>query len=58
MPWVRFEPTIPASERAKTVYALDRLATVTGRCPYTRENIIFLREKKKMHDFHVSQQWN
>jgi hypothetical protein len=24
----RFEPTIPASERAKTVYALDRLATV------------------------------
>jgi hypothetical protein len=24
------EPTIPASERAKTVYALDRAATVTG----------------------------
>jgi hypothetical protein len=24
-----FEPTIPASERAKTVHALDRLATVT-----------------------------
>jgi hypothetical protein len=30
MPWVRFEPTIPASERAKTVHALDRSATVTG----------------------------
>jgi hypothetical protein len=28
MPCVGFEPTIPASEEAKTVYALDRLATV------------------------------
>jgi hypothetical protein len=30
MPCVKFEPTIPASERAKTVHALDRSATVTG----------------------------
>jgi hypothetical protein len=30
MPEVRFEPTIPSSERAKTVHALDRSATVTG----------------------------
>jgi hypothetical protein len=30
MPWVGFEPTIPAFERAKTVHALDRAATVTG----------------------------
>jgi hypothetical protein len=30
MPWMRFESTIPASERAKTVHALDRSATVTG----------------------------
>jgi hypothetical protein len=30
MSWVGFERTIPASERAKTVYALDRSATVTG----------------------------
>jgi hypothetical protein len=29
MPCVGFEPTIPASERAKTVHALDRAATVT-----------------------------
>jgi hypothetical protein len=28
MPCVRFEPTIPASERAKTVHALDRSASV------------------------------
>jgi hypothetical protein len=27
---VGFEPTIPASERAKTVHALDRTATVIG----------------------------
>jgi hypothetical protein len=30
MPWVRFEHTIPASERAKTLDALGRSATVTG----------------------------
>jgi hypothetical protein len=30
MTWVEFEPTIPASERAKTVHALDRSATVAG----------------------------
>jgi hypothetical protein len=30
MPWVGFEPTIAASERAKTVHALDRSAIVTG----------------------------
>jgi hypothetical protein len=30
MPEVGFEPTITASERAKTVHALDSSATVTG----------------------------
>jgi hypothetical protein len=30
MPWVGFEPTIPVLERAKTVRALDRAATVIG----------------------------
>jgi hypothetical protein len=30
MHWVGFEPTIPASGRAKTVHALDRAANVTG----------------------------
>jgi hypothetical protein len=28
MPWVWFESTTPAFERAKTVHALDRAATV------------------------------
>jgi hypothetical protein len=31
MPEVGYEPTITASERAKTVHALYRSATVTGR---------------------------
>jgi hypothetical protein len=30
MPCVEFEPTITASEGAKTVYVLDRWTTVTG----------------------------
>jgi hypothetical protein len=28
--WVGIEPTIPVFERAKTVHALDRVATVIG----------------------------
>jgi hypothetical protein len=31
MPWVEFEPTIPAFDQAKTVHALDRTATVIGQ---------------------------
>jgi hypothetical protein len=31
MPCARFEPTISASERAKTVHALDRSASETGK---------------------------
>jgi hypothetical protein len=34
MPCVGFEPTIQASEREKTVHALDRSATVTGKLLY------------------------
>jgi hypothetical protein len=30
MPWVEFEPTIPALEREKTIHALDPVATVIG----------------------------
>jgi hypothetical protein len=30
MPWMGFEPTFPAPERAKTVHASDGAATVTG----------------------------
>jgi hypothetical protein len=35
MSCVGFKPTIPASERAKTVHASDRSATVTGRFGYS-----------------------
>jgi hypothetical protein len=34
MPCVGFEPTIPASEQAKTVHALGRTATMTGSSVY------------------------
>jgi hypothetical protein len=34
-----FEPTIPPSERAKTVQALDRSATVTGKECLTYEKM-------------------
>jgi hypothetical protein len=34
MPRVGFESTIPVFERAKTVHALDREATVSGICIY------------------------
>jgi hypothetical protein len=30
MPQVKFEPTIPVFEQAKTVHALDRAASVLG----------------------------
>jgi hypothetical protein len=35
MPGVGFEPTIPVFERAKTVHALDRAATVIGHNLYS-----------------------
>jgi hypothetical protein len=35
MPCVGFDPTIPASERGKTVHVLDRSATVTGLRQFT-----------------------
>jgi hypothetical protein len=30
MPWMGFEPTVPAFTRTKAVHALDRSSTVTG----------------------------
>jgi hypothetical protein len=36
MPWVGFESTIPVSQRMKTVYALDRAATVKGSLASSR----------------------
>jgi hypothetical protein len=42
MPRVGFEITIPASERAKTVDALDRSATVTGHQSLQRYIYIYI----------------
>jgi hypothetical protein len=40
MPRVGFEPTIPASERTKAIYALDRAATVTGNINIATPQIV------------------
>jgi hypothetical protein len=57
MPWVGFETTIPASERAKTVHALDRSATVTGGCstiattkyPQRHRNVVKVMHHNEIH---------
>jgi hypothetical protein len=38
MPQAGFEPTIQAFERAKTLHALDRAATVIGHDEYNNHN--------------------
>jgi hypothetical protein len=43
MPQVGFEPTVQVFERAKTVHALDRAATVTDT---TASNLQFGKEYK------------
>jgi hypothetical protein len=47
MPWVGFEPTVPASERANTVHALDRAATVILLMYYTGICLKGLRKTTK-----------
>jgi hypothetical protein len=42
MPWVGFKPTIPASERAKTVHASNSAATVIGSfANYMMQNVFY-----------------
>jgi hypothetical protein len=60
MSHVRFEPTIPAFERAKTVHVLDREATVIGECWYRYQyfqssgsiwlNLLDKRRTYKLHN--------
>jgi hypothetical protein len=50
VPFLGFETTIPASERVKTVHALDRSATETG--PLTQSVRL---KKKTRNDFKI---WN
>jgi hypothetical protein len=56
MPCVGFEPTIPASEQAKTVHTLDSSATVSGCTEMINQilNIVFFLQispylKKRGH---------
>jgi hypothetical protein len=37
-----FEPTIPVFERAKTVHALDRVATVIGDLSYALDKYLIM----------------
>jgi hypothetical protein len=57
---VGFEPTIPAFERAKTVHALDRAATVSGNYVSSEDEkkyknitteLLFKTYKKTIHLF-------
>jgi hypothetical protein len=41
MPWMGFEPTIPASERGKTVHDLEPASSVTGPC-FLQTHIIII----------------
>jgi hypothetical protein len=47
MPRVGLEPTITASERAKTVHALNCSATVTGKLTFIFINV----NKQKMYSY-------
>jgi hypothetical protein len=42
MPCMKFEATIPASERAKTIHALERSAIVTGQSRQNHNNILIV----------------
>jgi hypothetical protein len=51
---VGFERTIPASEQAKTVHALDRSATVTGKANLKKKSAYQMktnhfRPKQRQH---------
>jgi hypothetical protein len=50
MPQVEFEPTIPASERAKTVYTLYRGGTVNGEVVTEYLKMLWMNLKSKSAD--------
>jgi hypothetical protein len=71
MSWMQFEPTIPAFERAKSVDALDRAASVIGppcytfkftcRCGGETDSLILWFQTGLLYQFRViimEQWWN
>jgi hypothetical protein len=50
MPCVGSEPMIPVSERAKTVHALERSATVTGPYNFLLLTTDILQSHQTLHD--------
>jgi hypothetical protein len=53
MPRVGFEPTIPASKRAKTVHALDNSATVTGLVESVNDKLKIMLKKGVVTHFDI-----
>jgi hypothetical protein len=53
MPLVGLEPTIPAFERAKTVHALDRAATVIGDKSHAYKNNFVYIEGYDLRDYSI-----
>jgi hypothetical protein len=49
MPRVGIEPTIPAFERAKTVHASDRAATVIGGSSYSLCKYLIIKNYTKLY---------
>jgi hypothetical protein len=55
MPCVEFEPTIPASERAKILCTLYRAATVAGNISYTWfYSFIRCRHEPQVNIYYIS----
>jgi hypothetical protein len=52
MPQVGFEPTIPVFERAKTVYALDRAATVVGKPDLMKPSIVYEKCDRRFYSIY------
>jgi hypothetical protein len=57
MPCVGIEPTIPASERAKTVHAINLSATVTDRLiHYTNTKFViihYMKYRVSIEELHI-----
>jgi hypothetical protein len=57
MPWVGLEPTLAAFERAKTVHALDRAATVNGQSSFnTPQKLGGVHRKMVRHGY--TERWS
>jgi hypothetical protein len=54
MPRVGFKPTIPATERTKTVHALVHAVTVTDEAELREIRLSFCLPHRMMHDYKIN----